>query len=122
MSAAKQTRPEGVTPSRKGTVAHKIDALARVVDAWLAADPRLKASVIHERLVAEHGFEGHYQRVKLYVAEARQRLARDGEVDDRLSGCIAGSRLSRARRPRSTGATKARSCSRRGSRGSTRST
>ncbi len=37
-------------PSRKGTVARKIDALAPVVDAWLAADPRLKASVVHERL------------------------------------------------------------------------
>jgi len=62
-------------PSRKGAVARKVDAVAPVVDAWLVADPRLKASVIHERLVAEHGFTGHYQRVKLYVAEARQRLA-----------------------------------------------
>jgi hypothetical protein len=40
-------------PSRRGTVARKIDALAPVVDAWSATDPRLKASVIHERLVAE---------------------------------------------------------------------
>ncbi|MFL5913190.1 MAG: IS21 family transposase [Gaiellaceae bacterium] len=62
-------------PSRKGTVARKVDAVAPVIDAWLAADPRLKASVIHERLVAEYGFSGHYQRVKLYVAEARERLA-----------------------------------------------
>jgi transposase len=74
-----------VAPSRKGTVARKIDALAPVVDAWLAADPRLKASVIHERLVAEHGFDGHYQRVKLYVAEARQRLTRD-DIDGGLHG------------------------------------
>ena len=66
-----------VAPSRRGTVARKVDAVASVIDAWLAADPRLKASVIHERLVAEHGFTGHYQRVKLYVTEARQRLARD---------------------------------------------
>jgi transposase len=73
-------------PSRRGTVARKVDAVAPVIDAWLAADPRLKASVIHERLVAEHGFTGHYQRVKLYVAEARQRLARDSDPDDRLSG------------------------------------
>jgi len=67
-------------------VARKVDAVAPVIDAWLAADPRLKASVIHERLVAEHGFTGHYQRVKLYVAEARQRLARDSDDDGRLSG------------------------------------
>lgn len=71
-------------PSRRGTVTRKIDAVASVIDAWLATDPRLKASVIHERLVAEHGFTGHYQRVKLYVAEARQRLARDD--DPGLSG------------------------------------
>jgi hypothetical protein len=31
--------------------------------------------VIHERLVAEHGFDGHYQRVKVYVREHRARLA-----------------------------------------------
>jgi transposase len=73
-------------PSRRGTVARKVDVVAPVIDAWLAADPRLKASVIHERLVAEHGFDGHYQRVKLYVAEARQRLARDNDADERLSG------------------------------------
>ena len=64
----------------------KVDAVAPVIDAWLAADPRLKASVIHERLVAEHGFTGHYQRIKLYVADARQRLAREDDGDERLSG------------------------------------
>lgn len=73
-------------PSRKGTVTRKVDAVAPVIDAWLAADPRLKASVIHERLVAQHGFTGHYQRIKLYVADARQRLARDCDGDERLSG------------------------------------
>ena len=75
-----------IAPSRRGCVARKVDAVAPVIDAWLAADPRLRASVIHERLVAEHGFTGHYQRVKLYVAEARQRLARDSDDDGRLSG------------------------------------
>lgn len=33
------------------------------------ADVRLRANVIHERLVADYAFDGHYQRVKLYVAE-----------------------------------------------------
>ena len=50
-----------------------IDAWAPVVDDWLRSEPRLKATVIHERLV-ERGFGGSYQRVKLYVAEARERL------------------------------------------------
>jgi len=52
-----------------------IDPFTGVVDEWLRRQPRLRASVIHERLVAEHGFGGTYQRVKLYVAEARPRIA-----------------------------------------------
>lgn len=62
-------------PRRVGTQARKIDALAHVVDAMLTADLSLRASVIHERLVADYGFDGHYQRVKLYVAGARERVA-----------------------------------------------
>ena len=101
-------------PSRKGCVARKVDAVAPVIDAWLAADPRLRASVIHERLVVEHGFDGHYQRVKLYVAQARQRLARESDADGGLSGLhrrfevIAGAQAhhagpdSRGRAPRVT--------------------
>lgn len=62
-------------PARVGTQARKIDAVAQLVDAWLAEDLSLRASVIHERLVADYGFTGHYQRVKLYVAETRERVA-----------------------------------------------
>ena len=62
-------------PPRIGTQPRLIEHLAPVVDAWLAADISLRASVIHERLVAQHGFPGSYQRVKLYVAEARPRIA-----------------------------------------------
>src|SRR3954466_246232 len=62
-------------PRRIGSQPRLIEHLAPVVDAWLAADITLRASVIHERLVAEHGFPGSYQRVKLYVAEARPRIA-----------------------------------------------
>ncbi len=35
----------------------------------------MKGTVIHERLVAEYGFTGHYQRVKMFLAEARPRIA-----------------------------------------------
>src|SRR5207247_6386350 len=62
-------------PAGRGPGPRKIDPYVGLVDAWLRAQPRLKASVIHERLVAEHGFDGHYQRVKVYVREARPRLA-----------------------------------------------
>jgi hypothetical protein len=34
-----------------------------------------QGEVIWERLVAEHGSHGHYQRVKVYVREHRARLA-----------------------------------------------
>jgi hypothetical protein len=31
-----------------------------VIEAWLRNDLTMKATVIHERLVAEHGFTGNY--------------------------------------------------------------
>jgi transposase len=61
-------------PAKRGPSPRKIDPYAHLVDAWLRTQPKLKASVIHERLVAEHGFCGHYQRVKVYVRENRARL------------------------------------------------
>jgi hypothetical protein len=38
--------------------------------AWVRADLTIKGTVVHERLVAEHGFTGHYQRIKMFLAEA----------------------------------------------------
>ena len=54
-------------PSRVGTQPRKIEPVAHLIDTWLTEDPDLRASVIHERLVAEYGFDGHYQRVKTYA-------------------------------------------------------
>ena len=62
-------------PSRAGTQPRVIDPLVGVIEAWLRRDIALKGSVIHERLVAEHGFTGSYQRVKMFLAEARPRIA-----------------------------------------------
>ena len=70
-------------PARRGPGPRKTDPFAHLNDAWLRAQPRLKASVIHERLVAEHGFTGHYQRVKVYVRENRARLT---EVEPEPAG------------------------------------
>jgi transposase len=61
-------------PAKRGPGPRKIDPYAHLVDTWLRTQPKLKASVIHERLVADHGFCGHYQRVKVYVRENRARL------------------------------------------------
>jgi transposase len=74
-------------PSRAGTQPSLIEPFSEVIDTWLRADLTLKASVIHERLVAEYGFGGHYQRVKMYAAQARPRIAVELEDDDlRLRG------------------------------------
>jgi hypothetical protein len=62
-------------PQRTGTQPLLITPLIPVVEAWLRADVSLKGTVIHERLVAEYGFTGHYQRVKMFLAEARPRIA-----------------------------------------------
>ncbi len=70
--------------SRKGCQPRVIARYAGVVDAMLRADITMKASTVYERLVAEHGYTHSYQRVKLYVAQARPRIAaeRGGGVDD----------------------------------------
>jgi transposase len=75
-------------PPRAGTQPLLITPFIPLVEAWLRADLLLKGTVIHERLVAEHGFTGSYQRVKMFLAEARPRIAADlAESDEnRLSG------------------------------------
>ena len=60
-------------PSRAGTQPQLIGPFTEPIDTWLRADLTLKGSVIHERLVAEYGFGGHYQRVKMHLASARPR-------------------------------------------------
>ncbi len=62
-------------PLRADRGKQMIAAYAPVIDAWLRAEVLLKGTVIHERLVAEYGFAGNYQRVKMYLQEARPRIA-----------------------------------------------
>jgi hypothetical protein len=52
-----------------------IEPFVERIEAWLRADLALKGTVIHERLVADYGFTGNYQRVKMFLAEARPRIA-----------------------------------------------
>jgi len=54
-----------------------VDEVAPLIDAMLRAEILMKAAVIHERLAKEYGFTGNYQRVKLYVQEARPRIAEE---------------------------------------------
>lgn len=67
-------------PSRAGTQPRAITPHVATVEAWLRQDIGLRGSVIHERLVAEYGFTGSYQRVKMFLAEARPRIA--AELDE----------------------------------------
>src|SRR4051794_34758017 len=68
--------------SRAGCQPRVIGPFVELVDAWLRADITLKGSVIHERLVAEHGFPGSYQRVKVHLVEARERIAAELAATD----------------------------------------
>ncbi len=68
--------PAAPPAPRRGRTAEAGDRRVRpVIDAWLRAEVLLKGTVIHERLVAEYGFTGNYQRVKMYLQEARPRIA-----------------------------------------------
>lgn len=72
--------------SRAGTVPRLVDPFTDVIDAWLADDPGLLATVIHERLVAGYGFTGHYQRIKVYCAQARARIELESDAQGRPPG------------------------------------
>ena len=72
-----------VAPRRVGTQPRVITPVFEaLIEASLRADLGLKATVIHERLVAEHQFNGSYQRVKMFCAGARPRIAAELEEDD----------------------------------------
>ena len=83
---AESVPPTG--PPRTGSQPLLITPFIPVVEAWLRADVGLKGTVIHERLVAEHGFTGNYQRVKMFVAEARPRIT--AEVADADNNPLTG--------------------------------
>ena len=77
-------------PARRGmgTQLLLITPFVGVVEAWLRADLRIKGTVVHERLVAEYGFTGHYQRVKMFLAEAKPRIA--AELAERDENPLSG--------------------------------
>jgi hypothetical protein len=93
-------------PAKRGPGPRKTDPYAHLIDAWLRAQPKLKASVIWERLVTEHGFDGHYQRVKVYVRRTESGWS---ETQPTRLACTVVSRSWLVPRPRSTGATRASS-------------
>ncbi|OYV63973.1 MAG: hypothetical protein B7X07_07480 [Actinobacteria bacterium 21-64-8] len=64
-------------PPTRAKVAHPpqvIEPFKELIDEWLRKEPLLMGTVIHERLVADYGFAHSYQRVKMYLAQARPRI------------------------------------------------
>jgi len=57
----------------------KLDPLKPLVDQWLAREPRLLATRIHQDLVRDYGFGGSYQTVRRYVERSRPRPLREPE-------------------------------------------
>jgi hypothetical protein len=55
--------------------------LAELAKSWLRAGCELEVSVIHEQLVTDYSFTGHYQRVKMLP----QRRGR-GSLQSRRAG------------------------------------
>lgn len=69
--------------SRSGTQPRAVTAAFEAVSrGMLKADVELKANVVHERLVSEHGFVDHYQRVKAACRELRPLVEAELDVQD----------------------------------------
>lgn len=51
-----------------------IESWVPVIDEMLKGEPKLQATVVCDRLRRYHGYTGSYQRVKVYVREARERI------------------------------------------------
>jgi len=58
---------------RRKRMASKLDALKPIIDQWLAAQPRLLATRVHQDLVRDYGFEGSYNTVRRYVERSRPK-------------------------------------------------
>ncbi|WP_456300521.1 hypothetical protein [Streptomyces carminius] len=73
--------PASVTPPKRETADQRprrvVDEVAPRIDAMLRSEILLKGRVIHEHLAQEYGVAINYQRVKLYLREARPRIAEE---------------------------------------------
>ncbi len=73
--------PASLAPPKREAVDQRprrvVDEVAPLIDAMLRSEILLKGRVIHERLAQEYGVTINYQRVKLYLQEARPRIAEE---------------------------------------------
>ena len=61
---------------RRHRIPSKLDPFKALIDQWLAREPALLATRIHQDLTRDYGFVGDYQTVRRYVARARPRPER----------------------------------------------
>jgi hypothetical protein len=83
-----------VAASRPDVRIQLVAPVAPLIDARLRAEILLKGTVIYERLVADYGFTGSYQRIKLYLhpaqLECAQRRGQGVVVDGRGAHWLSG--------------------------------
>jgi transposase len=60
---------------RRKRMASKLDPFKALIDQWLAAQPRLLATRVHQDLVRDYGFAGGYDTVRRYVERSRPKGA-----------------------------------------------
>jgi transposase len=71
---------EADSPSGPPAVAREhqprlIEPWTPIIDEMLKLEPKLQATVVYDRLRRYKGYTGSYQRVKLYVRDARERIS-----------------------------------------------
>ena len=72
---------EGAQPVyRRKRMPSKLDPLKPLIDQWLAAQPGLLATRVHQDLVRDYGFEGSYNTVRRYVERSRPTPPARSEV------------------------------------------
>lgn len=65
---------------RRKRMPSMLDELKPIIDQWLAAEPRLLATRVHQDLVRDYGFEGSYNTVRRYVERSRPKPPARSEV------------------------------------------
>lgn len=65
---------------RRKRMPSRLDEFKPVIDQWLAKEPRLLATRVHQDLARDYGFEGSYNTVRRYVERSRPTPAPRSEV------------------------------------------
>lgn len=65
---------------RRKRMPSKLDEFKPLIDQWLAKEPRLLATRVHQDLLRDYGFEGSYNTVRRYVERSRPAPAPRSEV------------------------------------------